>query len=58
MEALLDSKNNQAASLFKQVADLRAREIQSYKLDHALKAPVVLSARRDHRVKVLWAQKF
>lgn len=48
----------QAASLFQQAADLREREIQGYKQDHALKAPVVLSARRDQRVRVLWPQKF
>ena len=57
MQALL-ARKNQLASLFDQAADLRAREIRGYKQDHALKAPVVLSARRDQRVRVLWAQKF
>jgi hypothetical protein len=57
MQALL-ARKNQVPSLFQQAADLRAREIRGYKQDHALKAPVVLSARRDQRVRVLWALKF
>jgi len=45
-------------SLFEQARAIRVREIESYKNDHALKAPVVLSARRDPQVRVEWARKF
>lgn len=55
---VLHASKKQVASLFQQAADLRAREIRGYKQDRALKAPVVLSARRDQCVRVLWAQKF
>ena len=55
---MLRAPKNPSVSLFQQAASVREREIKSYKQDHALKAPVVLSARRDPRVRVLWAQKF
>jgi len=44
--------------LFKKAAGLRAHEIERYKADRSAPAPVLLSARRDPRVKVQWAPKF
>lgn len=57
MQSLSAYKSPQI-SLFKQAEAWREREIKNYKQDHALKAPVLLSARRDLRVRVLWPQKF
>lgn len=57
MQSLSAYKSPQV-SLFKQAEAWREREIKNYKQDHALKAPVLLSARRDLRVRVLWPQKF
>lgn len=44
--------------LFEKAAGMRAREIERYKADRSAPAPVLLSARRDPRVKIQWAPKF
>lgn len=44
--------------LFEKAVAVRAREIERYKADRLAPAPVLLSARRDPRVRVEWAPKF
>jgi hypothetical protein len=46
------------SDLFVFAAALRAAEIQRYKADSSLPAPVMLSLRNDPNAKIKWPEKF